>query len=192
MNRFTPKAQWAMFSGVNSSAIRTVLNEGMKMGYRSIPYDLENEDDLIEATGMAIAEYMDINYYMMTVEDLMEQTDESIETFRPAEWLAMDGIGQVKDKTFTRAHEALEKADELFLKLRKQLEQELKYLFRRVVLPKNHKARTAFFEEVLASESKNVLMDRLFKVLDGDAIESLANPRTIEESIEKFCRALKE
>jgi hypothetical protein len=192
MNRFTPKAQWVMFSGVNSTAIKTVLNEGMKMSYRSKPYDLENEDDLIEATGMAIAEYIDINYYIRIVGDLVEHTDESIETFRPAEWMAMDGIGEVKDKTFTRAHEALEKADRLFWKLNKQLEEELKYLFKLVILPKNHKARTAFLGEILASESKNTLMERFVKALDGDAIESLANTCSIEESIEKFCQVLKE
>lgn len=194
INRFSHDGQWKIIPSGSRKKVKSILNEGMGMKYRTKPYNLENENDLIEATKMAIGEYMDLAYFDMTVGDLVEETDECIELYRPDEWLAQDGIAETPDKTFTKAHQALEKALKHFRVLLRQLEMELNYLFEYILLEKNNHARVAFFGQELADKTPEALTCKFKQLFEDDMIyEAIINDYDgiLDVNVDLFCRVLR-
>jgi len=194
INRFSPDGQWKIIPSDSRKKVKSILNEGLGMKYRTKPYNLENEKNLIEAAQMAIGEYVDLTYFYITVDNLVEETDECIETYRPDEWLAQDGITDTPEKTFTKAHEALEKSLKHFNALLRQLEKELHYLFEYIILAKNKSARIAFYGEELANKSNDQLIG-MFKQLLEDHIIYEAIPNhyngVVNDNVDLFCRVLR-
>lgn len=70
------------------------LNEILQMAHRTKPYDIKNPDDLKEMVCYASGHLLDIFHYGGEIDILLENYDETIETFYPAEWLAM-GQGEL-------------------------------------------------------------------------------------------------
>lgn len=65
------------------------LNNLLGMSHRSKPYDFNNIDDLREAFTMTVAKYIDYLKYSMTILDIEENFDESLEYFDPVTWTSL-------------------------------------------------------------------------------------------------------
>lgn len=65
------------------------LNGLLGMSHRSKPYDFTNIDDLREAFAMTVAEHIDYLKYSMTILDVEENFDESLEYFDPVTWTSL-------------------------------------------------------------------------------------------------------
>lgn len=98
------------------------MNDRLHTNYRTIPYDLNNPDDVIEAVKMATAEYCDIAQYYHTLIELDESFDETIETFSPAKWAKMGINGTTGNETLDNAITYLEAVSGLFYELLQEAE----------------------------------------------------------------------
>lgn len=65
------------------------LNYLLGMSHRSKPYDFTNIDDLKEAFTMTVAEYIDYSKYHLTILDVEEYFDESLEYYDPVTWTSL-------------------------------------------------------------------------------------------------------
>lgn len=64
-----------------------VLNNKLGMHHRSDPYDLNNAEDVKDALTKLIAEFTDYASYSNSLEDILEQLDESIEYYDPIAYI---------------------------------------------------------------------------------------------------------
>ena len=65
------------------------LNNILGMKHRSRPFDFTNVDDLKEAFTYIVAEYIDYMNYYMSLVDIMEHFDESLEYYDPVTWTSL-------------------------------------------------------------------------------------------------------
>ncbi len=73
------------------------MNKTYKTGYRVKSYDLGNVDDLIEMAKAITAEYLNYNKHVALLDQILEEIDETLETFRPASWYRLSSEMKIKD-----------------------------------------------------------------------------------------------
>ncbi|NLB78154.1 MAG: hypothetical protein GX796_04700, partial [Clostridiaceae bacterium] len=88
------------------------LNNILGMKHRSRPFDFTNVDDLKEAFKYIVAEYIDYMNYYMTLVDIMEHFDESLEYYDPVTWTSLHDNDVKGDKLSQKVSVNLSKAGE--------------------------------------------------------------------------------
>lgn len=164
------------------------LNMLMGTNHRSKPYDLKKDEDLIEATAMATAEYVDLEHYFGILSNLSEAFDESMEFFYPDEWINIGLKGTMEDEDLSSAVESLSVTEDLFHILVDRAETKCIKLWKLVLLESSDDVIRHFFGETKHFDKEtveNVLEDNLFEVLD-----EMEYDRVIENSVKNFAKAL--
>lgn len=159
------------------------------MSHRSKPYDLNKPQDIIEATIMATAEYVDMSNYWSALEQLVENFDESIEYYEPAAWLKIGLKGSTEDEELEDARSDLYSASDSFRILMDRAEEKCLTMWKVVLNSADHSVKEYFFGEDLSIEEdilEEVFEEYIFDVLDGMDYDG-----TIEQSADSFAKQLK-
>ena len=96
-----------MFDKENRENVKK-MNLILNTQHRTRPYDMNNTVDLEEALLLAIAAYRDYWYYTITLNELFENFDESIEHYDPASWLNMPQNPKKADDLITGCADSLD------------------------------------------------------------------------------------
>lgn len=102
------------------------LNSILGMKHRSKPYDFNKMDELADAFMMIIAEYIDYQNYHMTVENVIEAFDESLEYYDPVTWMSLHSEDIKGDKLAVKTSNALGKTGNFLFDLSKRAKQKCK------------------------------------------------------------------
>lgn len=102
------------------------LNRILGMKHRSKPYDFNNMDQLADAFKMTIAEYIDYQDYHMTVENVMEAFDESLEYYDPVTWMSLHSDDVKGDKLAAKTSRTLRKTGDCLYDISKRAQEKCK------------------------------------------------------------------
>lgn len=166
------------------------LNQIFSTSYRSIPYDFKKTEDIIEATVMATAEFIDFNHYFHTLANLAELYDESVETFNPAAWMNLAREGTTNVNELDKAEKYLNKASDAFFTLSNKSLKKCKQMWHIVFFESPKEVIEHFFGEELII-SKNIFED-IFKDDKYRIIDNIAYDGNIQNSAMQFAQSLKE
>jgi hypothetical protein len=166
------------------------LNRLVQTAHRSKPYDLKKAEDIIEATKMATAEFIDITEYWGRLVEVDEAFDESLEYYEPAAWIKIGLKGDTENEEIEAARISLESAISSFRILMDRAEEKCITMWKVVFNCGDDKVINYFFDEVIHVEE-----GVLEKVFEDDMIELLDNMEydgVIENSAQRFAAVLKE
>lgn len=159
------------------------------MSHRSKPYDLKKSQEIIEATIMATAEFVDMSNYWSTLEQLVENLDESIEYYEPAAWLKIGLKGSTEDEELEDARADLDRASDSFRILMHRAEEKCLTMWKVVLNSTDNSVKEYFFVKDLSIENdilEEVFEEHIFDVLDGKDYDGI-----IEHSVDSFAKQLK-
>ena len=115
------------FSKEERETIETI-NSILGMRHRSKAYDFANIDDLKEAFTMTVAEYIDYLRYHMTIGDVLENFDESLEYFDPVTWTSLHDSNVKGDELAQDVYMKLRETDTLLWDLSNRAEEKCREL----------------------------------------------------------------
>ena len=163
------------------------LNFTLGSKHRTKPYDFKNPDDIIEATVMATAEYCDMAYYWSTIENILDELDESLETFYPEEWVKHS---KTNNKYFNQADCHLEKASDALNELMDQAEEKCKEMWNIAIFNSSNEVMKYFFEEemIIKKEIINFILNEKLIEVYGD----IDYNGIVVDSAKMFAKVLKE
>ena len=105
---FFSGGRYDMFDKEDNENIRR-FNAFSGMKHRNKPYDLNSAADLTDALLLAVAAYRDYWYYQITLDNLVESYDESLEYYDTASWI---NLGLAPDKVDDLAYDGVSALDE--------------------------------------------------------------------------------
>ncbi len=108
------------------------INQVLGAKHRETPYNLNNPDDMIEAVEMVTGELMDMLSYSNIVINLVEDFDESLETYYPSIWLSQ-GVGAVEDEDLHVVDMFLSGAEQALLNLHMKAEKNCLILWKAIL-----------------------------------------------------------
>lgn len=165
------------------------FNAVLRTNYRNIPYDFTKPTDIIEATIMITAEFIDMSYYCTQLSDISERLDESLEVFYPAKWMAISLGEDLKDNEMEEALENIRCTENSFYKLMERAEKKCSDIWRIVFIDFNREVRRHFFgEEEINFERvliEDLLNNELLEVLDR-----MEYQYNTEKAVEDFSKHL--
>jgi hypothetical protein len=164
------------------------LNKILGMQHRSDPYDFKKPKDIIQATELATAEYLDMTYYWMTLSNIDELFDESLEHFNTAGWINIGLKGTTGSKKIDSACSSLEKTAGLFHDLMMESEENCAEMWNVVLFGAADEVRQHFFGENInyPEEVIKTALERTFELST-----EIEYGYVIEKSAESFVKALK-
>lgn len=162
-----------------------ILNASSGLAHRVTPYDFKKDEDIIEATTMATAEYVDYAYYWSQINDVLENFDESLEYFDTASWINIALNGAAYDKLSDLAYKSLHKTEDYFSKLLDQAEEKCINMWRIVFFNSNAKVIKHFFGKSIKFDAE--VIESIFE----DFYEVVSETRyaySIEANVKNFCK----
>lgn len=166
------------------------LNRYLGTKYRIKPYDMKNPKDIIEATIMATAEFVDFAYYWQTLFSLEEFFDETMEIFHPSAWVNLGLKGSTGRDDLDWATHSLQETVDVFYTLLTEAEEKCATMWRIVFYHADDGVKVFFFgavREYHAEKLEEVLQNRLFEVfseVDYDGV--------VENSARMFAKGLED
>lgn len=165
-----------------------LLNKVLGTRYRTKPYNLAHPKDLIEAAIFITSEYVDMEYYWSTLNDINSNFDESLEVFYPARWMNLSLENTTEVEEIDEAIDALESAEESMSILMDKAEEKCKWIWELILLSNFKEVKEYFF-------GKNVQFDeqKVSEVLDGNLSEVYDGSNykyTVEDSAKEFAKQL--
>ncbi|MFZ5353949.1 MAG: hypothetical protein ACOZCL_14685 [Bacillota bacterium] len=103
-----------------------LLNEKAVISHRTKPFDLNNINDLEELLKYKVCAFLDYKEYEMTIDDVLEHFDESMEYYDTATWLNVSLGTNNPDKLLEKCYNSTRKAADDFYKLTQRAEKECK------------------------------------------------------------------
>lgn len=165
------------------------LNAIMGTRYREIGYDLESTQDLIEAVENFTAEFIDYNTYWLELESILENFDQSIEVFNPANLMRMtkeSGSGnELIDNTIASLYEATDNMYELT----KIAEEKCREIWK-VLLLRNKKEVKEHFLGEAKEYSEEQVTEAIEMVIQN--IFEIGHRNVVSEDCENFANKIKE
>ena len=158
------------FNFMNSEDRENVekLNDLLGTNHRTKPYDIKNDDDLIEMTKMITAEYVDMSHYWSELANLEENFDESLEIFNPAGWVNIGLKGSTNDDIIDDAISSLKHTTNLFGNIMDKSEEKCINVWRFILKNPIKKVHKCFFGKIVNYNEEvinNVLSeDYIFEV----------------------------
>ena len=159
------------------------------MNHRTKPYDFKNSNDIIEATVMVTAKYLDMTHYWIALNDVEEAFDESLEYFNPAAWINIGLKGTTNRKDFDKAIKSLRSTSDIFRELMDTTEEKCAEMWQIVFFSSPEAVKKHFFTEIddynqeKVNQALEIIFENIFKIeYDGN----------IENSAYNFAKTLKE
>ncbi len=166
-----------------------IVNKSLRTNYRTRPYDFKNPDDIVEATIMATAEYVDFTYYCDILEELHEAFDQTLEVFYPSEWLNLGPKIDNADKNLVQAEKNVRKVQNVFEKLMDLAERKCAEMWRIVFYQSPDTVKKRLFGDVITFDKDlidDVLSEKMYKVFDEIEYDGV-----VEHSAKSFAKSLK-
>lgn len=165
------------------------INAFFGMEHRSTPYDLTNSDDLKQALLLTVAAYADYWHYWMTLENVSENFDESLEYYDTATWINMGLDANKADNLAIETIRSINTAADHFRELNDRAQKNCTVILKAILA-----APSATQQEVLgatydvAPEESDEKIDSLF-----DAIVETGIPYhyQMEENRDEFLAFMK-
>lgn len=164
------------------------LNRFLGTKYRTRPYDMKNTKDIIEATMMATAEFVDFAYYWRTLFSLEEYFDETLEVFHPSAWVNLGLKGTTGRDDLDWATHSLQETVDVFYNLLAGAEEKCAKMWRIVFFHSHHEVKVFFFgvaRDYDTETVEQVLTEQLFEVFTGVDYDGV-----VEHSARMFAREL--
>lgn len=164
------------------------LNRYLGTSHRTRPYDMKNPDDIIEATIMATAEYVDLAHYWSTLSHIEELFDETMEVFHPSTWVNKAKEGKASREDLIYAAMSLGETTDLFYQLMLLAEKSCTRMWRIIFYHGEDRVKAYFFGEAREYDEEDVE-----RVLEGglfDVFAELEYDGVIENSAHLFSRKL--
>lgn len=170
------------------------LNAIMGTTYRESGYNLENENDLIEATEYITAEYMDYANYWGKIENVIEDFDQSIEVYHPEKWFRSSINGttgkEIIDQTMSSLYKASDDMNKLFQEAEKGCIEVWKFL----LLGDSKKAKEYFVGDISRYSEEELIyaledtIENIFEIKYENQIQEDAKcfGESIRESLEEI------
>lgn len=158
------------------------LNLILGMKHRSKPYDFTNTDDLSEAFTMVVAEYIDYLNYHMTVENIIELFDESLEYYDPVTWTSLHDRDVKGDKLAQNVSIYLNKACDYLYNISNRSEKKCIEILKIILNMKTEIREAVLGKKYMYDE------DAIEKILE-DCID-INNTYSVEESKDAFIEIL--
>lgn len=165
-----------------------ILNAYSGLSHRVAPYDFKKDEDIIEATTMATAEYVDYAYYWGQINDVLENFDESLEYFDTASWINIGLKGTANDKLSDLAYKSLDKTEGYFSKLLNQAEEKCVHMWRIVFFNSNAKVIKHFFGKSVRFDAE--IIESIFEDF-YEVVNETKYAYSIEANVKNFCKTLR-
>jgi hypothetical protein len=165
------------------------LNKILGTQHRSKPYNFKNPDDIIYATVMATAEYLDLANYWMTLYEVDESFDESLEHYDTAAWINIGLKGSTERKDIDRALSSLRKTTSVFRELMDTSEEKCTAMWYIVFFSSSSNVREHFFGQ-LEDYNEATIKKALEKTIEN--IFEIEYNGNVETSSRNFAMALKD
>jgi len=164
-----------------------LLNEKTGMSHRTKPFDLNNVKDLDELLKYRVCAFLDYNEYEMTISDLLENFDESMEYYDAATWLDLSMRTNKPDKLLQKCYKSIRKVADDFLELTWRSEKECKEALSMVL---SHNEET---QKSILGFSLNKI-DKLNEILENifEEIIDLKYEYNMEKAYENFKTFIRE
>ncbi|MGE5329893.1 MAG: hypothetical protein ACM3KR_10350 [Deltaproteobacteria bacterium] len=165
-----------------------MVNQSLGMCHRTNPYDFKNSFDIIEATTMVTAEYVDYACYYYELSNILENFDESLEYYNASAWLKLGLKGTTDNKLLDKSYKSLRKTEEVFYELMNYAEEKCLNMWNLVFFNAPKEVARHFF-------GKNIKYDEkvIKSVLDNfsEIVTEINYKYNIEDSTKAFVRELK-
>ncbi len=164
-----------------------LLNEKAGMSHRTKPYDLNNITDLDELFKYRVCAFLDYHEYEMTLGDVLEHFDESMEYYDTATWLDLSVSTNKPDKLLQKCYKSLRKAADDFLELAQRAENECKEVLYIIADSDKETQKSILGFTVKKTDNLNEITEDIF-----DEITDLEYEYNMEKAYENFKTFLKE
>ena len=158
------------------------LNDLLGMNHRSKPYDFTNIDDLRETFTKTVAEYIDYNKYSMTILDVDEKFDESLEYFDPVTWTSLHDSNVEGDELAQNVSSYLRKSGNYLRDISKRSEEKCKEILK-IILNMTHEIRVAVLGK------KYIYNEEAIESMFEDCWD-INDPYSVDESRDAFIEVL--
>lgn len=165
------------------------LNKVLGTRYRSTPYDFTKTNDIIKATTMITAEYLDFLHYWSQLLEISEKFDESLEVFYPAKWLDLSLGKDLNDDLIEGALESIRYAEGSFHYIMERAEKNCSNIWKIVFIESNKDVRKHFF----GKEELNIQKELIEDVLENELMEVvdiMEYRYNVDQATEKFAECL--
>lgn len=164
------------------------LNAIMGTHYRETAYDLENTEDLIQATQYITAEYIDYYTYWILLDNVASNFDQSLEVFHPEKWFDSAEEGKTGSELMDNIIISLREAEDSMGELMDITEEKCQEIWRVLLLGKNKEAqkyfignKTQYTKEEVEEAWKNVM----------ENIYDINHENVVEKDCENFANRMK-
>jgi len=164
-----------------------LLNEKAGMSHRTKPYDLNNIKDLDELLKYKVCAFWDYKEYQMTIDDVLDHFDESMEYYDTATWLDFSISTNKPDKLLQKCYKSLRKATDDFLELTQRAEKECKEVLYIVADSDEETQKSILGFAVKKTKNFNEIIENIF-----DEITDLEYEYNMEKAYENFKTFLRE
>ena len=164
------------------------MNKYMGTKHRDRPYDLNNTDDLKQALLLAVAAYRDYRHYSITLDNLDEDFDESLEHFDTVTWFHMGYDLDKADELALDCASALSKASKVFRKIAARAEENL-IMIVKVILSAQPDLQSAVLGKTYSLEPQEMdaKIEELFTELD-----EVQHYHNIQDNFNAFLKLIEE
>lgn len=163
-----------------------LLNAVLGMSHRDKPYDFAKDEDIIEATTMATAEYADMAHYSNIISQLDSDFDEALETYYPEEWFKQS-LGEERSAPIADAVACISAADEALSVLADKAQENCVAMWQIVFQSAPPTVRAHFFGEKTFDED---ILETLFSNHIWEVVNNMDYNGVIHHSIQSFCTQL--
>lgn len=164
-----------------------LLNEKSGMSHRAKPYDLNNIKDFDELLKYKVCAFLDYKEYQMTIDDVLEHFDESMEYYDTVTWLNGSLGTNNPDKLLERCYSSTRKAADDFYKLAERAEQECKKVLYMAIDSDDETQKYVLGFTIRKTKKLNEIIDNIF-----DEITDLEYEYNMEHAYENFKTFLRE
>ncbi len=165
-----------------------LLNSILGTGYRTKPYDLLNAKDLIEAATYLTAEYVDMDYYWVSISEVNSDFDESLEVFHPASWANLTFRGSTNDDEIDKVIHFLNHAENSMGVLKDRAEERCKWIWAIILTSDIKEVKIHFFgKDVIFNQEdiQTIFEEDLFDICD-----EINYNGNVEHSASEFAKSL--
>lgn len=175
-----------LFDRENLEKIK-LLNEKSGMSHRTKPYDLNNLKDLDELLKFKVCAFLDYQEYELTIDDVLEHFDESMEYYDTATWLNGSIETNNPDKLLEKCYYSIRKAADDFNKLTQRTEKECKEALYTVINGSEEIQKSILGFTVKKGINLDEIIENVF-----DEIADLEYEYNMEKAYENFKTYLRE